>query len=31
MAFAAIAGVILNLVLPGKEKSEKDIFETQID
>ena len=31
MAFAAIAGVILNLVLPGKEKSEKDMFETQID
>ena len=31
MAFAAIAGVLLNLVLPGKEKSEKDIFETQID
>jgi uracil permease len=31
MAFAAIAGVILNLVLPGKEKSEEDIFEKQVD
>ncbi|WP_338469885.1 solute carrier family 23 protein [Niallia sp. XMNu-256] len=31
MAFAAIAGVVLNLVLPGKEKIEDDIFETQLD
>lgn len=31
MAFAAIAGVILNFVLPGKEKVEQDIFETELD
>ena len=31
MAFAAIAGVLLNLVLPGKDKIEEDMFETQLD
>ncbi|WP_428908719.1 uracil-xanthine permease family protein [Niallia sp. Krafla_26] len=31
MAFAAIAGVVLNLVLPGKERIEEDIFETHVD
>lgn len=31
MAFAAIAGVLLNLVLPGKDIIEEDMFETQLD
>ena len=29
MALASIIGVILNLVLPGREVTEKDIYETE--
>jgi uracil permease len=31
MALAAICGVILNLILPGREKMNEDMFEKQVD
>ena len=31
MALAAICGVVLNLILPGKEQMNDNMFESQLD